>query len=109
MVKSLILLDSPLGPLALTPNELSEASARANEMVQALGLGSDPTPPPSTTETWLTVAQTSDLMNLPHCYLYEGLKSGTVPGRKFGRFWRIPESYTHRNELVTRGSADVST
>ena len=104
-----VLISSPLGMLSLRPGEISAAIATANEMVQALGLAPDPTPGPSTAETWLTVAQTSDLMNLPHCYLYEGLKSGTVPGRRFGRFWRIPESYTYRNELVTRGSADVST
>ena len=77
-------------------------------MLLAVGLAPDPTPPPSTAEKWLTVSQTSDLMNLPRSYLYEQLKSGTIPGRKFGRFWRIPESYTHRNELVTRGSRDIS-
>ena len=93
--------------LAFTPDELAEATARANELLLAVGLAPDPAPTPSTAEKWLTVSRTSDLMNLPRSYLYEGLKSSTVPGRKFGRFWRIPESYTHQNELVIRGSPAV--
>ena len=104
-----VLIDSPFGPLALSPDAIREAVARANEMVRAAGLGPDPSPTPSTAGKWLTVSQTSALMNLPRSYLYEGLKFGIVPGRKFGRFWRIPESYTHRNEVEIRGSAELST
>ena len=103
-----VVIDSFLGPLAFTTNELSEAMNRASEVLQAVVSDVGPTPTTTPGERWLTVSQTSDLMNLPRSYLYEGLKSGTVPGKKFGRFWRIPESYTHQNELVIRGSADVS-
>jgi len=103
-----VVIDSFLGPLAFTPDELSEAMNRAKELVEAVGSDVGATPTIAPGERWLTVSQTSDLMSLPRSFLYEGLKSGDVPGRKFGRFWRIPESYTHQNELSIRGSADVS-
>ena len=104
-----LILDSPFGPLAFTPDQVQEASARANEMLIALGLASGLSPTPSTGEKWLTVSQTSELMNLPLSYLYEALNSGGINGRKFGRFWRIPESYTHENKLLIRGSSNGST
>ena len=105
---SRILFSSPLGMVAFTRDELAEAVNRANEVVQAVVSDDGPSPTTPSGERWLTVSQTANLMNLPHSYLYEGLKSGDVPGRKFGRFWRIPESYTHKNELSIPGSADVS-
>ena len=100
-----VIIPSPFGALALTPAQVREASATARDLVVALDIASDPTPTPSTGERWLTVSQTSDLMNLPHSFLYEGLNSGGIPGRKFGRFWRIPESYTQeRKSLMSKSN-----
>ena len=104
-----VILESSFGPLAFTPDQVRQASARANEMLLAVGLAPEPSPTPSTGEKWLTVSQTSELMNLPLSYLYEALNSGEINGRKFGRFWRIPESYTHEKELLIRGSSNGST
>lgn len=105
---SRILFSSPLGMVAFTPDELAEALNQAKELVPAVRSDDGPSPTTPSGERWLTVSQTSGLMNLPRSFLYEGLKSGDVPGRKFGRFWRIPVSYTHQNELVIRGSPAVS-
>jgi len=104
-----VILESPFGPLSFTPDQVRQASARASEVLLAVGLAPEPSPTPSTGAKWLTVSQTSELMNLPRSYLYEALNSGEINGRKFGRFWRIPESYTHENELLIRGSSNGST
>lgn len=105
----LVIFTSPFGTLAFSPTQVKEAVARANESAVALCCEDEPTSTPETGERWLTVAQIASRMNLPRSYLYEGLNSGEVPGRKFGRFWRIPESYTHRDELLISGSGDLDT
>ena len=105
----LVIFTSPFGTLALSPDQVTNAVARANESCVALCCEDEPTSAPGTGERWFTVAQIARQMNLPRSYLYEGLNSGEVPGRKFGRFWRIPESYTQENKLLISGSGDLDT
>ncbi len=91
-----LILESPFGPLAFTPDQVREASARANEMVLAVGLSSDPTatPPPATdTATWLSVDELVQRTSLKKSWIYQEIRANRIPHRRFGRQVRIPASY----------------
>ena len=91
-----VLLDSPLGLLAFTPNELKEASARANELAVAMGLAAEPTPAPSTPgeqTQWFSVDEVAQLSGLKKSWIYEQVRSDNIPHRHFGKQVRIPASY----------------
>ena len=82
--------------LALTTEELAQAATRAIELVQAVGLAPDPSPIPSTAveETqWFSVDEVAQRSGLKKSWIYEQIRSGNIPHRRFGRQVRIPSSY----------------
>ncbi len=101
-----VLISSPLGPLAFTPSEISEASARAKEMVLALGLAPQATSTPSKEgqeTSWLSVDEVAQRSGLKKSWIYEQVRSDNIPHRHFGKQVRIPASY--RAEPVPKSGA----
>ena len=91
-----VLIDSPFGPLALSPEEIREASARANEMVRALDITPRPTstpPPAEAIATWLSVEELVNRTSLKKSWIYQEIRADRIPHRHFGRQVRIPASY----------------
>ncbi len=92
-----VLLPLPDGRwLALTPGEISEASARAKELLRAVGLASDPIPTPSKDgqqTRWLSVDELVQLTSLKKSWIYQEIRANNIPHRRFGRQVRIPSSY----------------
>ena len=102
-----VLIDSPFGPLAFSPEDLSAASARANEMVRALEITPQPTstPPPATdTASWLTVDELVQRTSLKKSWIYQEIRANRIPHRRFGRQVRIPASYL--SEPVPKSGAN---
>ena len=82
--------------LALSPTELCEASARANDMTVALGLAPQPTLAPSKEgqeTSWLSVDEIAQRSGLKKSWLYQEIRNDRLPYKRFGRQVRIPSSY----------------
>ena len=91
-----VVIDSPFGPLAFTPSEISEASARAKELLQVVGLAADPSPTPPAGDdsaTWLSVDEVAQRSGIKKSWIYEQVRSDNIPHRHFGKQVRIPSSY----------------
>ena len=104
-----VILDSPFGPLAFTPNQVREASARANEMLLAVGSAPDPALTPSTPgeqTQWLSVDEVAQLSGLKKSWIYEQVRSDNIPHRHFGKQVRIPASYL--TEPDTKSGAEYN-
>ena len=91
-----LILESPFGTLAFTPDQVREAVARANDMVLALGLARQDTSTPSKEEQetqWLSIDEVAQRTGLKKSWLYEEVRNNRIPRRHFGRQVRIPSSY----------------
>ena len=91
-----VILESPFGMLALTPDQVREASARANEVLLAVGSAPDPALTPSIPgeqAQWLSVDEVAQLSGLKKSWIYEQVRSDNIPHRHFGKQVRIPTSY----------------
>ena len=104
-----VVIDSPFGPLALTPVELVNAVARANEMLRAVGLAAGPTETPhpiDASATWLSIDEVAQRTGLKKSWLYEQIRNNTIPFRHFGRQVRVPASYL--SEPDTKAGAKLN-
>ena len=91
-----LILESSFGPLAFTPDQVREASVRANEMVRALEITPQPTstpPPAEEIATWLSVDELVQRTSLKKSWIYQEIRANRIPHRRFGRQVRIPASY----------------
>ena len=88
-----LILDSPFGMLALTPNQVREASARASEVLIAVGSGSRSGKGRDQDETWLTPKEMAERTGTTVSYWMDAHRASSVPSRKFGKAVRFPASF----------------
>ncbi len=99
----LLIFTSPVGTLALTPDRVREAVARANDSGVALGSGFLVTKGRDQGETWLTPKEMAKRTGTTSSYWMDAHRAGSVPSRKFGKAVRFPASY-----LATTESGSVA-
>ena len=93
-----LILESPFGPLAFTPDQLREASARANEMLLAVGSGPRSGKGRDQAETWLTPKEMAERTGTTVSYWMDAHRATSVPSRKFGKAVRFPASFLSATE-----------
>lgn len=48
---------------------------------------------------WSSIEEAATVLNVSRNTVYALVKSGAIPGRRFGRSWRIPISAIHPDKL----------
>jgi Helix-turn-helix domain len=88
-VSALIVVESPLGVLALTPEQVRAALAAAAELRASITPPATPVTPPDASETLLTPEQAAELTGTKPSWWREAARKGRVPCMKIGRYPRF--------------------